>query len=88
MPIKGCKYLMLKDRLKALKTILKRNDVDQIGIVKASSLSLEMLLLHNFISRIFLLRTGRFDWMRERDLSFMECLIEGKALNLHYIMLC
>ena len=61
MPIEGCKYLVLNGRPKVLKTILKRNDVDEIDIVKASSLSLEMRLMYNFISRIFLPRTGRFD---------------------------
>ena len=88
MPIEGRKDIVLKDRLKALKTILERDDVDEIGIVKASFLSLEMRLLHNFISRIFLPRTSRFDWISERYLCFMECVIEGEALNLPYIMLC
>ena len=84
MPIKDCKYLVLNDRLKALRIILKRNDVDEIGIVKMNSLSLEMRLMHNFISRIFLPRMDRFDWISERDLAFMEYLIKGEAINLSY----
>ena len=88
MPVEGYKYLVQNDRPKALRTILERNDVDEISIIKASSLSLEMRLMHNFISRIFLPRTGRFDWVSERDLAFMEYLIKGEAINLPYIMLC
>ena len=79
---------MLNDRPKALRTILERNDINKIGIIKASSLSLEMRLMHNFISKIFLPRTGRFDWVSEQDLAFMEYLIKGEAINLPYIMMC
>ena len=61
MPIEGYKYLVLKDKMKALRIVLERDDVDENEIVKASSLSLEMRLLHNFISRIFLPRFDRFD---------------------------
>ena len=61
MLVEGCKYLVLNDKPKALRRILERNDIDEIGVVKASSLSLEMRLMHNFISRIFLPRNDRFD---------------------------
>ena len=88
MPIEGCKYLVLNDKLKALKTILERNDIDEIEIIKASSLSLEMRLMHNFISRIFLPRTDRFNQVSEQDLVFMEYLIKGEAISLSYIMIC
>ena len=46
-----------------------------------------MRLLHNFISRIFILRIERFDWVSERDLAFMERLIKGEAINLPSIMI-
>ena len=61
MPVEGCKYLVLNDKSRALKRILERNVIDDIGVVKASSLSLKMRLMHNFISRIFLSRIDRFD---------------------------
>ena len=66
---------------------MKRDDVNIIGIIVASSLSLKMRLLHNFISRIFIPRIGRFDWVSERDLTFMERVIKGEAINLSYIMI-
>ena len=84
MPNEGINHLVLKDKQKM---VLERSDGSEIGNVKANTLSLEMKLLHNVISRIFLQRTGQFDWVSERELCFMGHLIEGEALNLPYIML-
>ena len=81
------KYLELNCRSSALRAILERNDIDEIGIVTASSLSLEIRRLHSFISRIFIPKTGKFDWVSERDLAFMECIIKGEAINLPFIMM-
>jgi len=39
------------------------------------------------INRIFLPRTGHFDWVSERDMIFMEHLIDREALNIPYIMM-
>jgi len=87
MPNEGLKHLILKDKKKTFRTILNRENVSGIGNVMANTLSLEMRLLHNFFSRIFLSRIGRFDWVTERDLSFMGHVIDGEALNLPHIML-
>ena len=65
MPHIGNKFLELECRKTTPQTIMKRDDVNIIGTIVASSLSLEMRLLHNFISRIFILRTRRFDWVSE-----------------------
>ena len=61
--------------------------MDEIGTIVASSLLLEMRLLYNFISRIFIPRTRRFHWVSERDLTFMEKVIKEEAINLPYIMI-
>ena len=87
MPHLGNKYLELECRKIVVQTIMKKNDVNIVGTIIASSLSLEMRLLHNFISRIFIPRTGRFDWVSECDLGFMERVIKGQAINLPFIML-
>ena len=87
MPIEGNKYLELDCRTSALRTIFERDNIDEIESVTTSSLSLEMRLLHNFISRIFISRTGKFDWISERDPTFMECITKGKAINLPFIMI-
>ena len=71
----------------ALRTVMEKDDVDEIGTLIVSSLSLKMRLLHNFISRIFIPRIGRFDWVSKKDLAFMERVIKGEAINLPYIMM-
>ena len=65
MPHEGNKFLELEYRPSTLRTIMERDDVNEIGTIIVSSLSLEMRLLHNFISRIFVPTTGRFDWVSE-----------------------
>ena len=46
-----------------------------------------MRLLYNFISRIFIPRTERFDWVSEHDLGFIERVIKGEPINLSFIMM-
>ena len=72
IPKEGDCYLVMKERVKTLRLILGRSNVKGVIHVHANQLSLEMRLLHNIISRIFLPRTGRFDWVSERDLVFMR----------------
>ena len=87
MPHFGNKYLDLEYRKIAIQTIMEKNDVNPVGTIITSSLSLKMRLLHNFISRLFIPRTGRFDWVSERDLEFMERVIKGESINLPFIMM-
>ena len=85
MPHSGSRYLELEDKSQALEAI--RGTYNSKGNIVASSLSLEMSLLHNFISRIFIPRSGRFAWVSERDLAFMEKVVRGEPINLPYIMI-
>ena len=85
MPHSGSKYLELEDKSQALEAI--RGTYNSKGNIVASSLSLEMRLLHNFISRIFIPCSGRFDWDSERDLAFMEKVVRGEPINLPFIMI-
>ena len=83
----GNKYLNLEYRKTTIQIIMERDDVNPVGTIIASSLSLKMRLLHNFISRIFIPRTGRFDWVSENDLGFMERVIKGEPINFLFIMM-
>ena len=85
MPHNGSKFLELEDKARALEAI--RGTYSSKGNIIANTLSLEMRLLHNFISRIFIPRSGRFDWVSERDLAFMEKIVNGDPINLPYIMI-
>ena len=75
------------DKESTLKLILGRDEVNPLEVISVGQLSIEMRLLHNFISRIFIPRTGRFDWVSEWDLAFMKKVIKGEAINLPYIMI-
>ena len=66
------KYLDLECRQTTIQIIMERDDVNLVGTIIASSLSLEMRLLHNFISKIFIPRIGRFDWVSDREASWKE----------------
>ena len=55
------KYLDLDCRQIAIQIIMERDDVNLVGTIITSSLSLEMRLLHTFISRVFIPWTRRFD---------------------------
>ena len=59
MPNNGSKFLELEDKARALEAI--KGSFNAKGNIIANTLSLEMRLLHNFISRIFIPRSGRFD---------------------------
>ena len=87
MPHTKNKYLELDYRKTAIQTIMEKDDANLVGTIIASSLSLEIRLLHNFISRIFIRQTGRFDWVNEHDLGFMEKVIKGEPINLPFIMM-
>ena len=66
---------------------MERDDVNPIGTIISSSLSLKMRLLHNFISRIFIPWIEMFDWVSEHDLGFMKRVIKGEPINLPFIMI-
>ena len=77
MPMEGSQILRLDDRLEGLKCILEKEDVSGIDLVQANQLSVELRFLHHIISRIIFPKTGRFDWVIERDISLMYFLING-----------
>ena len=75
MPKEGVQILRLEDRTEGLKCILEKEDVSGINLVQANQLSVELRLLHHIISRIIFPKTGRFDWVTERDVSLMYFLL-------------
>ena len=87
MPREGVQILRLEDRTEGLKCILEKEDVSGIDLVQANQLSVEIRLLHHIISRIIFPKTGRFDWVTERDVSLMYFLINGIKVNLPCMML-
>lgn len=67
--------------------ILERSDVKGITELFANRLSVEMRLLHHILGRILFSKTGRFDFISERDIVIMYYLIQGVPLNLPSLIL-
>lgn len=54
MPRNGVWFLSFERKLDGLKVILERENVKNLKTLQANQLSVEMRLLHNMISQIFL----------------------------------
>ncbi len=71
----------------ALNLILGREDCGPLDIVKSQDLNAEMRLLLSIINRVLFPKTGRFDFVSERDLAIMHHILLGIPLNLPRLML-
>lgn len=80
-------FLEFGKQIDRLKVILERENVRNLKNLQANQLSKEMRLLHNMVSHIFFLKTGRFDWVTEKDIAFMYYLIQGQSMNLPSLIL-
>ena len=46
------------------------------GELLANQLTVEMRLLHSFITHILFSKIERFDFISDRDLGIMKCIVE------------
>ena len=67
--------------------IFGTNDINPLEETPASRLPIEMRLLHNIINKILFPKIDRFDFIFERNLVLMFCVIEGILVNLPRLML-
>lgn len=74
------------DKGTALSRFLGRN-VSEIEEVKANQLPLELRLLHNICSRLLFPKTGRFEYVSERNIIVMDSVITGRPINLPGMMI-
>ena len=77
----------------ALNLILGREDCGPLDVVYSQDLNAEMRLLLSIVNRVLFPKTGRFDFVSERDLVIMHHILLGIPLNLprlmlNYIALC
>lgn len=70
-----------------LRCVLDRLGVGRIDDLISSPLSIGMRLLHHIIRRIFIPKTGRFDFVSERELAMMYHLIQSIPMNLLDMMI-
>lgn len=73
-----------RDRLQC---ILRREDVGEFKKIEEKNLNVEMMLLHDMISRIFFPRVGRFDFVLEKDVNVMYHILQEIPLNLPNLMI-
>lgn len=61
--------------MNGLRYVLDRDDVEGIGDLIDSTLSIDMRSLHHIIGRLFIPKTPLFDFVSERKLALMYHLI-------------
>ena len=83
----GCSPTIHSKRKATLRLILGKEEVSPLEIVTTNQLSVEMRLLHSIIGHILFPKTGRFDFVSERDLIIMHCVLEKIPINLPKLMI-
>ena len=87
IPSSGAVLDVLADRDDGIRCILERDDIRGVTTVIAVQLSVEMRLLQHVVARIFLSKTGRFDYITERELLIMTTLVRGQTVSFSGIIL-
>ena len=62
-------------------------EVSEFEEIMANQLNLELRLPHNICGRILFPKIGRFEYVSERDILLMDCIITGQQVNLAGMML-
>ena len=86
LPLSGPSTFDPEDRSPALTRLLNR-DFEGFEEVFANQLPLDLRLLHNICSRILFPKTGRFDYVSERDIFVMDAVVSGRPINLPVMIL-
>ena len=83
----GVESTVHSEREITLRLILGRNDVGPQYVLTANQLSFEMRLLYSIITHILFPKIDNFDFILERDLIIMHCILEEYPLNLLKLMI-
>ena len=76
MSINGLIPTGLEDKDRIVRLIIGDNAKYTNEELLANQLTVEMRLLHRFVTHILFSKIGRFDFIFDRDLVIMECIIE------------
>ena len=77
----------LVDKEVTIRLIIGENVRYINGELLANQLSVEMKLLHSFITHILFPKIGCFDFISDRDLVIMQLIIEQVPINLPRLMM-
>ena len=83
----GVENIVHSEREITLRLILGREDVGPLDVVSINQLSPKMRLLHSIIIHILFPKIGLFDFISERDLIIMHCILEEYPLNLSKLII-
>ena len=87
MSISGLVDIGLEDKDGIVKMIIGENAKYTNGELLAKQLSVEMRLLHSFVTHILFPKIGRFDFISDRDLGIMKYINEQKSVNIPRLMM-
>lgn len=86
MPTEGMVAQNHSDRGGALARMLG-TDVSDFEEVFANQFILKVRLLHNICGKNLFFKIGRFDFVSERDIVLIDCILNGYPLNLLGMMI-
>ncbi len=81
LPLVGVAPAHPEDRFEALTIVLGHPPQSPLDEVSASSLPIEVRILLSILSRSIFPKTGRFDFVNERDLAIMSYILQDTPVN-------
>ncbi len=81
LPLVGVAPAHPEDRFEALTIVLGQPPQSPLDEVSASSLPIEVRILLSILSRSIFPKTGRFDFVNERDLAIMSYILQDTPVN-------
>ena len=85
LPREGIVPERISNKKTRLRLIVGREDI--VGEFLASTLLVEMRILHHIIGGIFIPKLGRWNFISERELAVIYHIVKGIPLNLPDIMM-
>ena len=87
IPITGQEPYYIEKRELALNTVLDREDCNPYMVISANDLEAESRLLLSIIGRILFPKTGRFEFISERDLAIMYHILNTISFDMGSMMI-
>ncbi|XP_038972044.1 uncharacterized protein LOC120104630 [Phoenix dactylifera] len=87
IPTSGSTEDFLENRVLGIQYLLGTENVSPLEQISANRLSVENRLLHHIVSRILFSKTGRFDFVSERDILVIFHILNGSPLSLPHLII-
>ena len=87
MSISGLVDIGLEDKEGTVNMIIRKNARYTNRELLANQLSVEMRLLHSFVTHILFPKINRFNFISDRDLAIMKYIMELRSVNMPRLMM-